>query len=94
VALKFVLNAVDAALDRGFGFPERVNDPADHGEEADDREQENDPKNPGTNVQHLTDEMLQDSSFMTTNADALFLRANATPGHRAKKDYLHQTPIG
>lgn len=62
--MESVFDALDSALDCGFGFPERVDDPTDHGEKANHREKENDPKNPGTNVKQLSDEVFQESALL------------------------------
>jgi len=58
--MESVLHALDSALDGGLGFPERVDDPTDHGEKSNHREKENDPKNPGTNVKQLSNEVFQE----------------------------------
>ncbi len=62
--MESVLHALDSALDGGFGFPERVDDPADHGEKSNHREKENDPKNPGTDVKLLSDEVFQELALL------------------------------
>jgi hypothetical protein len=59
VAVKFVLNVVNAALDGSLRFPERIDDPADDREDTNKREQKNNSENPGSDMEHLRDEVFQ-----------------------------------